>query len=479
MEADNALIFLLDEKSGELVMAAHRGASEEFVRGVDRLKMGEGFNGRVAASGEPLYIEDASKDSRLTREVVSRDGVRSVLIVPLTSKSTVNGTICVNMLRLRKFQPEEIELLVAIGNQIGVAVDNAHLYQQQQRVAEDLKVSEERYRELFENAHDAIWLQDLTGKVLAVNQACEALTGYSRPELQEMNVISFLPDESLELSRRVRNALLRRGTVDQPYEQRLTRRDGSEAVVQLSTSLVYTDGKPSGFQHIARDITEQKALQENMQFYVQQATRAQEEERRRISRELHDDTIQALVVLSRQLDALATRPEGLGEEVRHRLEELWQQSNNIMQGVRRLSQDLRPASLDRLGLLPALEWLAQDVDRYSGLKTEVKVSGPQRRFSEEVELVLFRIVQEALRNVWRHSEATAADITVAFGDGKTEVTVTDNGRGFSLPESVGDLAKVGKLGLAGMHERAKLVGGTLSVQSRPGGGSSVTVEIPL
>jgi signal transduction histidine kinase len=232
------------------------------------------------------------------------------------------------------------------------------------------------------------------------------------------------------------------------------------------------------FQHIARDITEQKRMDENLRFYLQQATRAQEEERKRISHELHDDTIQALVVLSRQLDALASGGKGLSEEARQRLEELWQQTDNILQGVRRLSQDLRPAALDRLGLLPAVEWLASEVTRYSGVATKVGVTGKEHRLPEEVTIALFRIIQEALRNIWRHSGAASAMITIEFTDKKTKVTIKDDGQGFKLPDKVGDLAKHGKLGLAGMQERAQLVGGTLTAQSEPGKGTTITVEAP-
>ena len=169
---------------------------------------------------------------------------------------------------------------------------------------------------------------------------------------------------------------------------------------------------------------------------------------------------------------------GASENNRLRLEELWQKTNNIMQGVRRLSQDLRPAALDRLGLLSALEWLASDVSEYSGIEIKVNVLGNERRLPEEVELVLFRITQEALRNVWRHSQATRAKITVEFDESKTRVTVSDNGKGFKLPQTIGDLARDGKLGLAGMQERARLLGGSLTVQSKPGRGSTITVELP-
>jgi two-component system sensor histidine kinase DegS len=219
-------------------------------------------------------------------------------------------------------------------------------------------------------------------------------------------------------------------------------------------------------------------MEQNLRFYLQQATRAQEEERKRISHELHDDTIQALVVLSRQLDSLASVKEGMSEENRLRLEELWQQTDNIVRGVRRLSQDLRPAALDRLGLLPALEWLASNITEYSGIEAKVNVVGEEHRLPEEVAIALFRVTQEALRNVWRHSGATRAEITVNFNENKTSITVKDNGKGFKMPQKIGDLAKEGKLGLVGMQERVQLVGGNLTVESQPDKGTSITIETP-
>lgn len=227
-------------------------------------------------------------------------------------------------------------------------------------------------------------------------------------------------------------------------------------------------------------ITEELQLaQQNLRFYLQQATRAQEEERKRISHELHDDTIQALVVLSRELDEVLSGDGGISDAVHLRLEELWHRIDTIIKGVRRLSQDLRPAALDQLGLLPALEWLAANLTEQTGIAAKVKVTGQEHRLSEEAAIAVFRICQEAIRNIWRHSEATGVEILIDFDQSNMRVAINDNGKGFELPEKLGDMARDGKLGLSGMQERAQLIGGTLSMNSHPGQGTSIVLELTL
>ena len=480
MKVDIAQVFLVDEKVGDLTLADYKGVSRKFAQGVDRLKIGEGLNGLVAQTGVPTYVEDASTDPRLTRTVLKEDHIGSMLIVPLKSKEKVMGTLCVSMRGYRKFNQDEVELLTNIGNQIGVAIENVRLYQQQRGFTEQLRASEERYRELFENANDGIWVHDLEGNIIAANKASEKLTGYTLDELGQtgkLNVSVFLNGEGLSLAKEIRRKLLANEPLIQPYEQRITRGDGTEAILMMTTNLVSEAGKPVAFQHIARDVTEEKRMRENLHFYLLQITRAQEEERKRIARELHDDTMQYLVVLARELDELAYSSKAMSDEEKAKLENLRQQTTGILEGVRRLSHDLRPATLDRLGLLPALEWLASQVP--AGMNIEVKAYGTEKRLPAEVELVLFRIAQEALSNVRRHSQATEAEVKVEFEDKKTRITVRDNGKGFTLPGTMGDLVKGGRLGLAGMQERIQLLNGILKVESQPGKGTTVTVEAPI
>ena len=147
--------------------------------------------------------------------------------------------------------------------------------------------------------------------------------------------------------------------------------------------------------------------------------------------------------------------------------------------MRRFSQDLRPSILDDLGLLPALEWLTYTQREYYGIDMNIQVKGAARRFSPEVELVLFRIAQEGLRNVCKHSEASEAGVELEFNRKNTVLAVTDNGKGFVYNNGIKGFGKNDKLGLVGMQERAKLLGGTLEIKTSPGHGTRVEVKLPV
>ncbi|HEX78139.1 MAG TPA: PAS domain S-box protein [Dehalococcoidia bacterium] len=472
MEVEAALIFSLDKEAQELRLVAYEGVSDRFALDVDRIKLGEGFNGLVAQTGQPLLVEDASHDPRLTRQMVRREKIQAQLIVPLRARGLVTGTLCVMNRRPRQFLAEEVELLTAIGSQIGIAVENADLYQKQLAIAA-------QYRDIFENASDAIWVHDLEGNILTANDACRKLTGYAPEELNSMNSARLFPERDLESIRDIESKLLEGKAPDRPCEVKLVKKDGTEAIVELTTNLLMTAGQAPSFQHIARDVTEQRRMQENLHFYIQQITRAQEEERKRIARELHDETAQQLIALSHQLEDFTRNNERLSPDDIQLIKGWRDRLRDTLQGVRLFSRDLRPPMLDDLGLLPALEWLASDMAEQSGIAMEVKALGGERRLPAEVELVLFRIAQEALRNVLRHSQATRAEVIVEFDEGKARITVSDNGKGFDPSQTLGDLSKAGKLGLAGMQERAQLLGGALTVQSESGSGTTVTVVVPV
>jgi len=343
---------------------------------------------------------------------------------------------------------------------------------------EALFESEKSYRDLFEGALDAIWVHDMEGNIQIANKAAAELTGYSVEDLSRANVTSFLTEGSLNLAREVKANLIQHKSIVMPYEQRILRKDGTEAVCMVATNLVTTEGKPKAFQNIATDVTEEKRMQENLRYYLREITGAQEEERKRIARELHDETAQILASLSRQLDNFVRRKHSLAPNEVLFLKDLQAQLNRGVQGVHRFIQDLRPSLIDDLGLIPAVRSLVKGVQEYDGIDMNLTVLGSERRLSSEVELLLFRIVQEAFTNIRRHAQASEAKVVMEFAQDRVKVTISDNGRGFELSGRVDALPRSGKLGLTGMHERARLLSGTLEVQSTLGKGTTLVVEVP-
>ena len=437
MEIEVVLIYTLDARSRELELSAYRGVPSEFARGVDRMKLGEGFNGRVAETGEPMMVADAAEDPRLSREVVRRERLRAQLVVPMKSRGQVVGTICVATREKREFRTDEMELLTAIGNQIGIAIDKASLYEEQLLMTELLRQSEANYRELFEKASDAILVQDMDGRIVEANKACERLLGYPVNELVGKRVTEFLKEDALALARKVREILLSGETIGQRYEQRIARADGSEAIIELTTTLIARDGKPVGYQNIGRDVTDERRMRDNLHFHLKQVLRAQEEERKRIARELHDDSGQRMLLLIHRLDALASDSSNrVSKRVRDTLTELHDLAVEILEGLRRYAKELRPAILDDLGLVAALKWMAENLSRENGTSVSVDVSGLEHDLSPETRLVLFRIAQEALNNIKKHSEATKATVRLTYGEDRTTLTVSDNGKGFEVPQTV-------------------------------------------
>ena len=219
-------------------------------------------------------------------------------------------------------------------------------------------------------------------------------------------------------------------------------------------------------------------LRENLAFYLQQVTRAQENERQRIAHELHAETAQSLLFIAQRLDSLTSGPdEQLPKTVKRELQALQQSVGRALTDLRRLSRGLRPGILDDLGLVAALEWLADDLHDQYGIQAHVEVDDTLPPLPDETQVLLFRIAQEALRNVGRHSHASAALVSLDSYEGGVKMSVIDNGCGFQLPPNLSDLATSSRLGLSGMYERARLLGGTLDIRSKPDKGTAVIVKL--
>ena len=204
---------------------------------------------------------------------------------------------------------------------------------------------------------------------------------------------------------------------------------------------------------------------------------AQEEERKRIARELHDDTAQALSTLLINLDLLDSGASVDGDALRLGFERIRDLTQRTLDNVRALSHDLRPTILDDFGLVAALRWFADEFKQTFGVRVDVDIEQPPERLSPEVEVALFRIAQEALTNSGKYAAASRARVVLSFPDGRAKLVVEDNGTGFD-PHQVTGPTRQGGLGLYGMQERAELLGAALEIDTSPGKGTRVTVVVP-
>ncbi|MGZ9166650.1 MAG: histidine kinase [Anaerolineales bacterium] len=232
-------------------------------------------------------------------------------------------------------------------------------------------------------------------------------------------------------------------------------------------------------QHLQRELAEMsrkvQAAQEGLHDYIGAITSAQEEERTRLARELHDDTIQAVIALKQRVQLAQKLVKD--QNGRQSLKELETLAEQTVENLRRLTRALRPIYLEDLGLVTALEMLAREISQNNHLAVDFQKTGSERRLAREVELSLYRIAQEALTNVVKHSKATHADLTIGFDNSEISLVVMDNGDGFIAPNSPTEFAPNGHFGLLGIHERADLIGARLEIESALGKGTRLNVRL--
>jgi two-component system sensor histidine kinase UhpB len=222
--------------------------------------------------------------------------------------------------------------------------------------------------------------------------------------------------------------------------------------------------------------------QRSLHAYIGSITSAQEEERHRLARELHDDTLQALIALKQrlQLAELELQSSGVSDVPElSQIQEITTFTEQTIENLRRLTRALRPIYLEDLGLVPALEMLARETGQAMGIPVEFRNLGVEQRLEPAIELALYRMAQEALSNIARHAQATQASVSIIYAPGSLTLQVVDDGVGFNVPMDPSAFAQGGHYGLLGLKERAELIGATFMLQSSPGSGTHLTVTLPV
>jgi signal transduction histidine kinase/HAMP domain-containing protein len=344
-------LFLLDAEARTLSLQARRGASEQAAQSMMELHLDDSACGGVIEKGHPVVVPDLGYYRSSAGRSLQAAGLRALVHVPLISRDVAMGTLCVATAQPRDYQAEELDLLMAIGSQIAVGIENARLY-------DELARREQLRGELLD-------------KVIA----------------------------------------------------------------------------------------------------------AQEDERKRIARDLHDDTSQSLSALIYSLEAVeASCP---GSPVRDALATMRQRVTQILDGIHKLIFDLRPSMLDHLGLFVSLRWYAETHLQPLGVRVYLEERGPARRLPPKMETALFRVAQEAINNIAKHSGARNVHLSFDCYDGVVQIDVADDGIGFDLNEVARATDRRRGLGLVGMQERVGLLGGKISLMSDPGHGTQISIRVPV
>jgi len=235
---------------------------------------------------------------------------------------------------------------------------------------------------------------------------------------------------------------------------------GIEEITHLQNTLIYLAEKV-------------QISQKGLRSYIGAITTGQEDERRRLARDLHDETIQSLIALNQrvQLAQINNKDSGIADQ----LSEIENLTQGAIRDLRRVIHALRPLYLDDLGLVAALDMLSREMQESGAIPISFQHLGRERRLSPETELALYRIAQEGLSNITRHAGAKKASISIVFSPGTISLTISDNGIGFLVPESPAEFAPSGHFGLLGLYERAELIGATLDIRSTPDEGTELLI----
>ncbi len=348
----------------------------------------------------------------------------------------------------------------------------------------ELTNSVQKYRMLFNNANDAMFVTQLSkeksyGDFIEVNEvACKRL-GYTKDEFLKLSPSAIISPKYINAFNRHTNILLKNSHVI--YELVHRAKDNKQIPVEISSHLFIHEGKPTVLS-IARDITERKRVEEklrktglrlrNLASHLQTI---REEERTAIAREIHDELGQVLTVLKIQITLLSNKLREDQQELKDKIISVSNMIDDTVEKVQRITAKLRPDILDELGLIPAIEWQAQEFQNVTGIKCSITVPGEELILDDEKSTAIFRIFQEALTNIMRHSKAKLISISIQKKKDVLLLKIKDNGVGVAEEQ----LKDFKSLGIIGMKERALILGGEVTIEGTPGKGTEVIVEIPL
>lgn len=401
----------------------------------------------------------------------------TTVMVPIKTAGEILGLIHLYDDNESAVSSEEVAFLETISGPLGYALK--HLQDR-----ESIRRSEEQFRFLAENARDIIFRMQIfpEKKYIYVSPASTFIIGYSPEEYYADEMLDkkliYPADYPLYKSNISSDAGFKK-----PIILRLIHKNGHVIWVEFHLAPIYNKDRVEIIEGIARDITgrvraeqELKTSYEQLKTFSSMILNAQEEERIRLSRELHDEVGQALTAVKIDLQVIKEDFKRKGLGFQERLSESVRLVDLTLERVRKQAVSLRPPALDHMGLVAAVQNMAQGFSRRTGIGAKIIAEDEIVRFSKEIEIALFRCVQESLTNIARHSGAKKVAIEFKYLPDRVQVSIKDDGKGFE-PDVLDPSS--GRLGLVGMRERVKLLNGNLIIESKPHRGTHIAIMIPL
>jgi len=469
--------------------------------------------GEVLRTGEARLIPEisAADEAIFPPDHHGQLEPRSALLLPLIARGETLGVLVLVMSGSgRRYGLADLTVAQELAYRVALAIDNARLYQQAQRLnasleqrvikrtaqlqvantklqneiterneaEKALRSSELRFRTVFEGAGIGIALLDLEGRIVTSNPAFQTMLGYSQDELYQMPLTAFTHPDDPKVNLELLQILVTEKLDTFRFEKRYLRKDGGVVWGHLTVSLIRNNEDEAQFMiNMVKDITARKQMETELAEVQHRLMASREAERLHLAQELHDGPMQDLYGISYQLnevwDALP------GEVGRGKLVTTQVAVQRTIQTLRTLCGELRPPALAPFGLEKAIRSHAEQFQQAQpelSLKLELRPDG--QTLPEQVRLALFRVYQQALSNIVRHAQAAHVRVELALSPDQVILAVEDDGCGFEVLKRRIELVREGHLGLVGAAERVEAIGGELTIKSAPGQGTLIRAVIP-
>ena len=469
---DCGVVYLVDSEKNTLDLAAHHGLSAGFHTLCSRVAANL-LTSPLAIAGPARSAEPAGPMAVIV-EQLKREGLQGLEVVPIQHSGHVVAVLIVGSLIHEGIPKETRHVVEALAAQAGGAITRI-------RAEQAMRTSRQLLEKTIQSLRDAVFIVDARMTTIQeCNPAATRLFGHSREEMiGQSPALLHLNEAMREEFRRHLEAAVKESGLLSDFECTMKRKDGTSFPSEFTlVPLRNEHGQIVTWVGVVRDITERKRTEEGLRQLSRRIVEAQEAERQRVARDLHDSVNQVIASAKMRLRkvevSVALNP--VAKELLARCDELLVQA---LEENRRIAHDLRPTDLDALGFADACRNFCRQFQARTNLVVKTRLARFAQRCPPATELNLFRIVQESLNNVEKHAHAKTVRLQIAFRPGELRLRIQDDGHGFDPSAVRPARRKGGGIGLTNIRERAAILGGTCEVVSAPNQGTAITVRVPF